>query len=479
MLWLALRFPILALEIHARACPASLPLALAEHAEGKVLLCNAAARDRGVSPGMNAASAFALCGSLSMIDRDLAAERCALERIAAWARQFTSQISLAGPAELVLEIGASLALFGGIRRLRLAIGSSVRELGYSCNMACAPTSQAALWFARAGITACIERSEGLPESLNRLPVTVLDNPESTAALRRFGVGSIGACLALPRAGLTRRMGSQLLDEIDRALGRRPDPRSPFMLPDSFDSRLDLPAPATQTGVLLIAGKRLCTELCGYLAACSQGAQQLNWKLHHERRRPTSLTMDLASLSRDAGHLLLLLRERLSGTVLQQPVTAIELACTRQQTLLHATQELLPEQAGQSVVAARLLDRLRARLGSAAVNGLEQRMDHRPERAWHACSPEPGRRTQAAIPAKGRRPLWLLESPVVLQERHSAPWLDGALALIAGPERIEYGWWDQQPAIRDYFIARDARNAQLWIYRERSTGGRWFLHGYFS
>jgi len=89
---------------------------------------------------------------------------------------------------------------------------------------------------------------------------------------------------------------------------------------------------------------------------------------------------------------------MSGTVLQQPVTAIELACTRQQTLLHATQELLPEQAGQSVVAARLLDRLRARLGPAAVNGLEQRMDHCPERVWHACSPEPGRRTQAAIPA---------------------------------------------------------------------------------
>ncbi|MDP1672763.1 MAG: hypothetical protein Q8L65_06545 [Burkholderiales bacterium] len=68
---------------------------------------------------------------------------------------------------------------------------------------------------------------------------------------------------------------------------------------------------------------------------------------------------------------------MSGTVLQQPVTAIELVCTRQRTLL---------------------DRLRARLGPAVVNGLEQRMDHRPERAWHACSPEPGRRTQAAIPA---------------------------------------------------------------------------------
>lgn len=481
MLWLALRFPCLALEIHTRACPALLPLALAEHAgaHGKVLLCNDAARKCGVCPEMSAASAFALCGNLNIIGRDTVAEYCALERIAACVRQFTPQVSLVGPAELVLEIGASLKLFGGIRRLCREIGKSLSKLGYSYGMAAAPTSQAALWFARAGITVCIEHTGALPKALDRVPITVLSTPESSAALHRFGVSNIGACLALPRIGLTRRLGPQLLNEIDRALGRLPDPRPPFTLPESFCSHLDLPAPATRTELLLIAGKRLCTELCGYLAACSQGAQQLHWKLHHQRRKPTCLTMNLASISRDTEHLLVLLRERLASTTLQQPVIAIELACIRQQPLLHATQALLPEQAAQSVTTARLLDRLQARLGPAAVKGLEQRMDHRPERAWHACNPGKGERTKAAIPAVGRRPLWLLERPGMLQERHSTPWHDGPLTLIAGPERIEYGWWDQQPAIRDYFIARDAQNALLWIYRERSTDGRWFLHGYFS
>lgn len=481
MLWLALHFPCLALEIRARSCPASLPLALAEHAgaHGKVRLCNAPAQDCGVRPGISVASAFALCGNLKIIISNPEAERCALERIAACLLQFTPQVSLAGTAELVLEIGASIALFGGIRRLRHSIGSSLRKLGYSCSMACAPTPQAALWFARAGIKMCIEQTGELPEALNRVPVTVMDIPESAATLHRFGIGSVGACLDLPRDGLARRLGTQLLDAIDRALGRLPDPRPPFTLPDHFNSRLDLPAPAAQSGILLIAAKRLCSELCGYLAACSQGAQQLNWKLHHEHRESTCLTMDLSSLSRDAEHLLALLSERLAGTELQQPVIALELACIRQQPLLHATQTLLPEQVIQPVAVARLLDRLRARLGPAAVKGLEQRMDHRPERAWHACSPEPGKRTQEVIPAAGRRPLWLLEKPGMLQERHSAPWHDGPLTLVAGPERIEYGWWDWQPAIRDYFIARDAKNALLWIYRERIAEGRWFLHGYFS
>lgn len=481
MLWLAIRVPCLALEIHSRAYPESLPLALAEHAgaNATVLLCNAAAHDCGVRPGMSIASASALRGNLCVVSRDLTAERCAVERIAASLLSFTPQVSLAGPAELVLEIGASLALFRGIGRLRRAIAGNLGKLGYSFRMACAPTPQAALWFARAGITACITRADELPTSLKGVPVTVLDSPEPAAALQRFGINSIGDCAALPRAGLARRLGQHLLDEIDRALGLLPDPRPPYALPDHFDSRLPLPAPTTQTGILLIAGKRLCIELCSYLSASSQGAQQLHWTLHHERRNTTRLVMDLASISRDADHLLVLLRERLASTTLEHPVIALGLACTRRQPLSSATRALLQEQVSQSAAADRLLDRLRARLGPAAIKGLEQQMDHRPEHAWRVCSPGTGRKTPAAMSNGVRRPLWLLEKPGMLQERQSVPWHEGPLTLIAGPERIECGWWDRQPAIRDYFIARDARNAVLWIYRERIPGGRWFLHGYFS
>jgi protein ImuB len=50
------------------------------------------------------------------------------------------------------------------------------------------------------------------------------------------------------------------------------------------------------------------------------------------------------------------------------------------------------------------------------------------------------------------------------------------ALLAGPERIESGWWDGDEAGRDYFIAQ-LRDASLaWIYREREG---WFLHGLFA
>jgi protein ImuB len=54
--------------------------------------------------------------------------------------------------------------------------------------------------------------------------------------------------------------------------------------------------------------------------------------------------------------------------------------------------------------------------------------------------------------------------------------EGQFELLAGPERIESGWWDGDEAGRDYFVARFKNAAVAWIYRET---GEWFLHGLFA
>ena len=48
--------------------------------------------------------------------------------------------------------------------------------------------------------------------------------------------------------------------------------------------------------------------------------------------------------------------------------------------------------------------------------------------------------------------------------------------LAGPERIECGWWDGDEARRDYFVARLRTASLAWVYRE---DGEWFLHGLFA
>jgi protein ImuB len=49
-------------------------------------------------------------------------------------------------------------------------------------------------------------------------------------------------------------------------------------------------------------------------------------------------------------------------------------------------------------------------------------------------------------------------------------------LLAGPERIESGWWDGDEASRDYFVARRPDGSLAWVYRDKDG---WFLHGLFA
>ena len=53
------------------------------------------------------------------------------------------------------------------------------------------------------------------------------------------------------------------------------------------------------------------------------------------------------------------------------------------------------------------------------------------------------------------------------------------SLLAGPERIESGWWDGAEVRRDYFVARRHDHSLVWIFRERQPPHGWFLHGHFG
>jgi len=151
-------------------------------------------------------------------------------------------------------------------------------------------------------------------------------------------------------------------------------------------------------------------------------------------------------------------------------------------LEHSNQNLFSDELREEGNWPRLIERLRSRLGAAAVHGIVLCADHRPERASvhldrASAQAEPGTR-QLALDFN-LRPFWLLERPQALEERGSVPCHNGPLKLLAGPERIESGWWDGADMARDYFIARAADEALLWVYRERSPAGAWYLHGIFS
>jgi protein ImuB len=479
MLWLALRFPSLPLDIFRRAAQANDAFAVrsAEGARAAIVACNATARSKDVQPGMQVAAAMALDAHLQVVLRDAAAEQAALERVAAWALQFTPVVSLAPPGAVLLEIEGSLHLFGGLNGLRRRVAEGMSALGYRAVIAIAPTPLAALWFSRADAPVRIRHADALQLSLAQLPVSVLDLPPDAARLLEdLGVATLGDCLVLPRSGLARRLGQNVLDMIDRAAGRLPDPRPRYAPPTVYAASQPLPAPAQEAEMLLFAARRLLVELCGFLSATAQGVQRLQLTLSHERRGPTQLTLSLVAASRDAEHLLNVLRERLDATALPCPAVAIALRTELLLPVAARSASMLPDPSREAEAAARLVERLRARLGEDGVVGLRTVNDYRPERGWHVC--EPGTSSATAI-ATDSRPLWLLTTPRSLEEKNAVPCYEGRLALLAGPERIETGWWDDRHVERDYFVASNPAHSLLWIYKERHAGGKWYLHGYFA
>jgi protein ImuB len=481
MLWLALRFPLLPLEIFTRGSAMSGPLAVvaSSAANAAIVACNQEARRHGIAAGMPVAAAQALASGLRVFTRDVTAERAALERVAAWSFQFTPTVSIAASIEVLLEVAGSLSLFGGLNRLWMDVEQQAAAMGYTTFIAGAPTPLAAQLFARAGLSPRIRHYDALRLSLEQLPVGVLElSPTSSDVLQDIGIDTLGKCLELPRNGLARRTGKELLDQLDRALGRAPDPRPAFTPPGNFKAALPLPAPVTRAEVLLFAARRLITELCGLLAATGKGVQRLEFSLSHEDGDDTRFALDLMAASRDPAHLVNVLRERLERLALPSPVTVLALQSEILLPLTSSSLSFLPDDREQVTSFVKLVERLRARLGRSSVQGFDTIADHRPECAWSAG--EPGR--ESVTPMKwppSARPLWLLDPPRPLPEIAEIPQYEGPLTLMTRPECIESGWWNGKDVQREYFVACNPAQSLLWIYRESRRNGGWYLHGFFS
>ena len=379
MLWIAIDLPGLPLEAFPRTSVSGEPRAVSDG--GRVLVCDALAQARGVRAGMRLSAACALVPQLDHRPRNAAAETAALQALATWALKFTPNVSLERPRALLLDIEGSLKLFGGIRRIVQALERDLEMMGYQAGRACAPTSAAALLLARGGDQQMINSKRVLEAVIAALaPAALTDNAAMLQAFAAIGVKRIGDLLNLPRDGLARRFGQNLLDTLDRALGKRPAPRHFFTPPAQFNARLELPSPVANSEALLFAAKRLLTQLAGFLASRNGGIQRYALKFEHEDRAPSSIEIGLVAPSRDAERLVLLARERLAAFVLPEPAAAIAVEADEILALAPDSRHLFPDRVNSPGEWEKLVERLRARLGSGAVHGLATRAEHRPEYA---------------------------------------------------------------------------------------------------
>jgi protein ImuB len=117
---------------------------------------------------------------------------------------------------------------------------------------------------------------------------------------------------------------------------------------------------------------------------------------------------------------------------------------------------------------QLRERLRARLGDDAVQGVGLRAEHRPERA----SGTAAQAIKGPPPTLPLRPGWLLATP--------QPLYDPDLRILSGPERIESGWWDEGDVRRDYYVVETVLGQRAWAYTAAGARhGPFMLHGWFA
>ena len=227
-------------------------------------------------PGQSANAALALLPTLRLKSAAELPSNRRSKHLATWLERFTSVVCFAGRDVLLLEIAGSLRLYGGLLSLAAAncrgprTAGLQRITGHCANTAC-------------GDLACKGRAPGLHSgpcnhgaALRSLPLACLDWPPLRCeSLAGMGIPTFGDCLRLPREGFARRFGPQRLLELDRALGRLPDPRTSWRAPERFCADYEMTEEQSDREVLLAICRELLLSLERFLLTRQLGTQRLH------------------------------------------------------------------------------------------------------------------------------------------------------------------------------------------------------------
>jgi len=486
-LWIGLYLPRLPLEVFCPNWSDDLCSAVLEH-EG-VLAVSWRAQRMGVRPGMRRSGALMLAPEAHLHERAPQQEREALHAVAMAMLQYTPQVAEGEGATLLLDVGASLRLFGGIRQLCRLVRDSLQKFGFSGVLGVAPTARGAWLLARAGGGRSL-KLDSLLRRLHRLPVGLLPPLQRHQRwLDGIACRTIGDLVRLPRPGLQRRCGAEVLDMLDAAQGLAPEMHAWIEAPPSFKARLELFGRIDNADLLLAGACRLLQQLTGWLCARQLAVSRLRLLLEHERGRqacpPTPVDVMLAEPTWRDEHIVRLLKERLAKLELAAPAIGLVLEVSQVEPMAPLSDSLFPEPGGSPQDRQRLFEVLVARLGAENVLQPYPLADYRPEYAnrWVPLHEKvrPADVAAQMPPHPLPRPAFLLPKPLQLLMREHRPFYGSPLRMVSSAERIEAGWWSDTQS-RDYFIAEGADHAYYWVFRERTPGTeetRWFLHGLFA
>ncbi|MFC5440101.1 Y-family DNA polymerase [Rhodanobacter ginsenosidimutans] len=489
MLWACIVLPHLALDGVLRRNPQTGPLVLVSGPVNarSIVSANREARDAGLHVGQRLSAAQALLTRFDAVPYD----RDAVDRwhrfLAAVAYRYSSEVSLL-PHAIVLEVSRSMGLFGPWPRLEAMLRADLAALGFRHRITAAPTPHAAYVLAGVSDGQAVLTSDAMRRALQGVPIAKSRLPALAAeALPGMGIRSLGQLLALPRDGLRRRFGAELLEALDRLTGDLPAGLDAYRPPDVFDLRIELMHEVENIASLVFPLRRMTGDLAAYLAGRDGGVQRFTLRLEHRDGRVTEVPVGLLTPEREPGMLFELARGRLDQVQLPEPVLAMRLIARELPPFVPAGRDLFDDRPANALPIDQLRERLRARLGDRAVHQLDSTTDPRPERAQsiagnpcrsgfsrdasQSASASKASRLKPLLQSIGPRPTWLLDRPIPL--RGTEP------RILAGPERLETGWWDGGEVCRDYYVVETSLGQYAWAFCAPGEQAGWMLQGWFA
>ncbi|AHM03332.1 DNA polymerase-like protein [Roseibacterium elongatum DSM 19469] len=545
---LSLWFPRLAAERLLRGDPALADAPLAVIAETgnlrEVAALTQAAETRGLTRGQPLSDAVALCPGLLTRPANPAAEMAFLAALRRWAGKFSPWVAEDAPDGLMVDLTGCAHLFGGEAALVRQVRSDCADLGLSVRTGIADTAGAAWALARfahrssdimagrngdaidqearatrsragkrnrprvAAPMAGAGAEEGqhiappgtTRQALAPLPIAALRlPPETVTGLARLGLRRIGDLWGMPRAGLTRRFGAQLVHRLDQALGVMPEPISPARAPLNFALRLSLPDPIGLLDDIMAGLDRLLPPLCAKLRAQARGARHLRLELSRVDGDTQVVEIGLARPADHPDRMRPLFEMKLGDVEAGFGIDRLRLVADVTEPL-HPTEHKggwavsadAQTPRGEAQAMADLIARIGARVGLEAITRQRPADSHIPEKtsvtlaaAWS----DP----VETWPAPSRpRPLVLFApEPIAAPDGPEPPaqfrWRGRTLGIRAasGPERIAPEWWLDDPAwrsgVRDYWRVTTTDGVSLWLYFAHggSLSGGWFAQGCFD
>jgi protein ImuB len=490
------------------------PPLLVSHREGqaqRILAADERAGRLGLKPGMGIADARAMYPAVDVMEADPVADRRCLESLADWCDRYTPLTALDGDDGLFLDITGCAHLFGGEEAMLRDVLARLRRQGFDARGAVASTVGAA--WAAARFSSRFSPGGGLVEPggearlVALLPLAALRlDPALRQRLEGVGLRKVGDVMKAPRAPLARRFGAALLMRLDQALGAVEEAVSPRLPVADLSVERVLAEPISLVEDIERLSAALARVLSADLERRGEGARRLQLSLFRLDGGVQRLEVGASRPLRDPGFVARLFHEKLAavGEAID-PGYGFELV----RLSVLGTAPLAEEQADlaggsqhSAIDVARLADRVRARLGDAALERPAIVASHLPERAQRSepfSVPAPAARgagtghAQSSRSGPAERPIRLLPRPepvdVAAAEVPEGPpasfrWRRALHRVMRaeGPERIAPEWW-RQPAeaqARDYFRVEDEAGRRYWLYREGFYGGapapRWYMHG---